>query len=510
MVLSMTIFTACSDNDSVVPEEKPAVPETGTLLTVELGSMVTRAQYGVDGTHTWEKGDTLVVQGNVNSTFQLVSGEGTSIGKFRGELPPTSTDTYIVFFDNTSSENGVQTESGSTKHLHTNMISDLLTPENLQSENTIKLFSHNSYIQMEIASVPQGFKNIEGIQIIFERKEKKDYETETETFVRFKESVSTFPYTANFSMINNYKFTADRVSIIFYGGEQTFGYTTTLKGDTLESATTYKLPVSADELESWKELQEPFMKVIMNKSVQSIDLRAIDDIVPRFNPMTGYWEYRGVKGQVTNEVPIAALNDVYGIEKVIISEGVSSIGDYAFLSCYRMAHIELPSTLKTIYDGAFLNCYALSKIKLPADLEFIDESVFAGDSLLTDIQIPQKIKVISEDTFSSCTALKSITLPEALESIEGCAFKNSGLTSIVLPEATKNVADDAFKKCAQLESITVKGILNKDFKGFTGVDTQKIHLKLNSKWNLESGNRKPSIDEKKWMDAEWASIEWID
>ena len=54
--------------------------------------------------------------------------------------------------------------------------------------------------------------------------------------------------------------------------------------------------------------------------------------------------------------------NAYGIKKVVISKGVTSIGSYAFFNCRDMTAISIPSSVTTIGSGAFLECPKLAEV----------------------------------------------------------------------------------------------------------------------------------------------------
>ena len=53
------------------------------------------------------------------------------------------------------------------------------------------------------------------------------------------------------------------------------------------------------------------------------------------------------------------------LQTVIIQEGVTEIGDYAFRECTTLSSVTLPSTIKKIGTRAFLDCFALTTIVIP-------------------------------------------------------------------------------------------------------------------------------------------------
>ncbi len=99
------------------------------------------------------------------------------------------------------------------------------------------------------------------------------------------------------------------------------------------------------------------------------------------------------------------------ITSVILEEGITRIGDYAFYGCDQIRQVTMTDSVVSMGDGAFQGCSALSELKL-------------SDAL----------KDIGELAFMDCTSLSSVTLPSALQSIGYMAFMNSALSSVsVLP-----------------------------------------------------------------------------
>ena len=48
------------------------------------------------------------------------------------------------------------------------------------------------------------------------------------------------------------------------------------------------------------------------------------------------------------------------IKKIVIEQGISSIGDYAFYQATRLLSIRIPSTVKTVGERAFYRCTSLT------------------------------------------------------------------------------------------------------------------------------------------------------
>lgn len=158
---------------------------------------------------------------------------------------------------------------------------------------------------------------------------------------------------------------------------------------------------------------------------------------------------------------------------LIIPEGVTWIGDQAFLECVNLTGIlSLPSTLRGIsymaFEGckftcelllpqnlnslgfsAFRGCRGLyGNLILPEGLSEIEESVFSGCSNFSgDLNIPKNVKEIENRAFSDCSGLNGrLTLPEGLEYIGGCAFENCRFRGpLILPSTLKSIGSGAFQ-----------------------------------------------------------------
>ncbi len=117
--------------------------------------------------------------------------------------------------------------------------------------------------------------------------------------------------------------------------------------------------------------------------------------------------------------------DILSIE---LSEGVTSIGEYAFSGCSSLASITLPEGVTSIADRAFEGCSSLASITLPEGLTSIGSYAFLGCSSLENIMLPEGLIQIDNAGFKNCTKLTTITIPRNVEYIGDSAF--SGCTSL--------------------------------------------------------------------------------
>ena len=142
------------------------------------------------------------------------------------------------------------------------------------------------------------------------------------------------------------------------------------------------------------------------------------------------------------------------IKSVVVEEGVTSIGDYAFYGMPAMTSISLPKGLTVIGGFAFKNSTALNNVVLPSTLTKLGESAFYGCSSLQRIEIPKGIYTVWAYTFKNCTNLKEVVLPSTLIKIDEAAFYGcSSLTSLDIPDSVSIIGIYSFKNCSKLSSV---------------------------------------------------------
>ena len=153
----------------------------------------------------------------------------------------------------------------------------------------------------------------------------------------------------------------------------------------------------------------------------------------------------------------------YEVKKIVVSEGITSIGNYAFYYCYNSTEVEIPDTVTRIGNSAFFNNSSLQELELGNNVTELGEQAFTKCISLRRISLGTGLTAIGNAAFSGCTALTSIgavgsgadvELPATLTSVSG--FGNcTGLTSVALPGTVVTVGDSAFSGCTGLKSITL-------------------------------------------------------
>jgi hypothetical protein len=128
-----------------------------------------------------------------------------------------------------------------------------------------------------------------------------------------------------------------------------------------------------------------------------------------------------------------AFSQLRELSKIIIPDGVLTIGKEAFSECANLAEVDLPSSLRYIGMDAFSGCEKLKHITLPECLEVISQGAFSCSGL-TNIRIPPNVKWIGPGAFDSCEQLKEIIILNPTIKIDEDAFCGcSALKTVIAP-----------------------------------------------------------------------------
>lgn len=153
-----------------------------------------------------------------------------------------------------------------------------------------------------------------------------------------------------------------------------------------------------------------------------------------------------------SSMPFYEYKDV--IQEVVISDGITSIGDYIFCELEKLKTVTIPDSITQIGDRTFYGCESLQQVDLPNTITKMGYSIFDGCKALTSAHVPEQMTTLPYGTFWDCPQLTSVNLPEHLTEIGTYAFTNcSSLTSITLPETLETIREDAFNGCTMLESV---------------------------------------------------------
>lgn len=144
------------------------------------------------------------------------------------------------------------------------------------------------------------------------------------------------------------------------------------------------------------------------------------------------------------------------LRSITLPEGITLLGNQAFMSCPSLVSVQLPSTLKSIGTDAFYGCTLLKEITLPEGLTTIGSGVFYECDSLTAMAIPDSVTELSWQVFTYCNNLESVTLSNNLTVIEEKMFMGcSALKSVYIGDKVEQIKLQAFSACSSLPTLTV-------------------------------------------------------
>ena len=212
----------------------------------------------------------------------------------------------------------------------------------------------------------------------------------------------------------------------------------------------------------------------------------------------------------------------HGMEQieVVIPDGVTAIGKFAFCDCYSLERVQIPESVKEIGEGVFFSGKSYATVRYggtkaqwnsiaglcnntgiltseiicadgtqklekrgtliasgsivcgrteasPSSLEIPDDITAIGDSAFFDcyslerVQIPESVKEIGEGAFKGCKSLKEIKIPDGVAKIEAGVFSFcDSLESVEIPASVTTIGDGlggAFFNCKSLATVRYGG-----------------------------------------------------
>lgn len=125
------------------------------------------------------------------------------------------------------------------------------------------------------------------------------------------------------------------------------------------------------------------------------------------------------------------------LTKVIVPGTIKKIGNYAFAICKNLSQVILSEGVTEIGDSAFSNT-AISDIKLPNTLARLGKNCFSNSSI-EKLVIPSSVTQITAPVTYNETSLKSITILGSITQLvptnnNGIFYKNTSLETVILPD----------------------------------------------------------------------------
>lgn len=145
--------------------------------------------------------------------------------------------------------------------------------------------------------------------------------------------------------------------------------------------------------------------------------------------------------------------DDYASNELVVPEGVTNVGNYAFAYNANVKEVTLPSTVESLGRG--FDSSLVEKVVLNEGLEQIDTRAFRSTTALEEVVIPSTVTTIKDNAFQK-SGIKEITIPATVERLEETAFGSSKIEKVVF-EGDIVIEAYAFRGCAQLREVYLNG-----------------------------------------------------
>ncbi len=192
------------------------------------------------------------------------------------------------------------------------------------------------------------------------------------------------------------------------------------------------------------------------------------------------------------------------IKKVVIQQGVTSVGSQAFHSYKSLTSVTIPEGVTRIGAHAFRACSGLFSVTIPGSVVTVGAWAFAQCGGLEQVTIQDGVQEIYGYAFNNCTKLSTVSGPQTLTQVGRDVFtgtpweKNNvgpcvilgnclvkiknGLTSLTTPPGPTIIADYACWANETLQTLTisegVRSIGNQAFWGAWQLRSVKLPASL--------------------------------
>lgn len=220
-----------------------------------------------------------------------------------------------------------------------------------------------------------------------------------------------------------------------------------------------------------------------------------DNVTYSFNSNNGILTISGNGPMEDYNYSLSPFYDNSSIKAIIIENGITSVGRYAFPRCDEIMSVTIPESVETIGEGAFCQCLGFTEFNIPTSVESIGKEAFSGCANLKKIFIPRMVLNIGEGAFSDCAGLNEIRVDENNEAYDSRSNCNAiiristntlvaGCSSTVIPDTVDIIGASAFRGHKELKSVlipeSVAKIGESAFYGCTGLTEISVPANVKS------------------------------
>ena len=158
------------------------------------------------------------------------------------------------------------------------------------------------------------------------------------------------------------------------------------------------------------------------------------------------------------------------INEVEITDGITSVGNYAFSGFTSLGYLNFGSGITKIGSCAFENCISLVSVNF-----YINSGY----------DVIKKYMTIGDNAFRGCTSLTEISIPDYVSAIGAHAFDGcSQLWGLFIPDSVKSIGESAFLGCTSLSNVVAQNL--KAWCGISFADPDSNPIKYSHQFMYDS------------------------
>ena len=193
--------------------------------------------------------------------------------------------------------------------------------------------------------------------------------------------------------------------------------------------------------------------------------------------------------------------DDQNVKSLVVSDGITTLGTFAFNYCNNLKSASLPNSLTKIGRNAFAalatEICGITKVSIPSKVTEIGQYAFANTQI-TSLTIPRSVTSVGAYVCHECRNLTTVRYEGAV--IGAYMFMEcTSLTDFTIAETVKEIQTCAFYSCTKLKTLNYEGSL----KDWTAIEKQK---NWDSSANLTKiqcldGYLKWNDEDKEWIEV---------
>ncbi len=155
------------------------------------------------------------------------------------------------------------------------------------------------------------------------------------------------------------------------------------------------------------------------------------------------------------------------VQSIVVQNGVTAIGNYAFYHCEFVSSLEIPASVTSIGDSAFFYMAGIETFTISAQVTHIGSAAFGSCDGLQSISVEEgNANYCSVDGVLFDKSMESLIqyplgrdgsyqIPDGVTSIGIRAFCRSGVSEIVFPDSLTSIGELAFASCSGLREVAL-------------------------------------------------------